>query len=111
MPAVVFTSLTVARKFRDDIDAELGYPRPNVVVDGDAPAPTGQTTTFAEIVKHPSRNEWAYADEPTVRGKRGRVPLPPGAQSKELEPDWEPPRGQPDAEGSEPDGKPTTRTR
>jgi hypothetical protein len=91
-PAIVFANLTVARKFRDDIDADFGYPQPNIVVPGGTLAPVGQTTGYASLIKHPTRNQWAYPDEPIVRGMRGRVPIPGGGGSRvdlDTDPTWE----------------------
>ena len=85
--SVVFNALPAARKFRDDIDADFGYPLPNVVVPAGVPAPRGQTTGFASLLKHPTLNQWAYPDEPLVRGKRGRVPLPGGASQVDIDTD------------------------
>lgn len=90
-PSIVFNNVTQARRFRDDIDADFGYPLPNLVLPGGLHGPTGQTTAFASLVKHPSQNRWAYPDEPLVRGKRGRVPVPGGASQEDLDddPTWE----------------------
>jgi hypothetical protein len=80
-------NLTVARKFRDDIDADFGYPLPNVVCPGGVSAPIGQTTGYATLLKHPTLNQWAYGDEPVVRGKRGHVPIPGGGSQLDLDTD------------------------
>jgi hypothetical protein len=89
---IVFTSQAQANRFAADIDAEMGYPRDGVRMGPGRHAPLAacRTLHFAVPIKHPTRSEWAFPDEPVVQGKRGRVPLPGGAVVKELEPDWRP---------------------
>jgi hypothetical protein len=86
-PSIVFTDVTAARKFRDDLNTAFGYPRPNVVVRGGAPATTGQTTGYASLLKHPTLNQWAFPDDPLIKGKRGQVPMPGGSSQVDLDAD------------------------
>lgn len=93
MVHIVFASRPQATKFASDVDAELGLPLDGVDMGPGPHAPKALTRSvrFAELRKHPVRSEWAYPDMPLIKGKRDRVPVPPGAVVKELEPDWTPP--------------------
>jgi hypothetical protein len=93
MRAIVFTSRTIAERFAADLEASVGLPLEGIPMGGgtNAPPSVGRTEHVAELIKHPSRNEWAFPDTPIVRGKRGNVPIPVGGTEKELEPDWDPP--------------------
>jgi hypothetical protein len=75
MAHLVFTTQAAADAFTAGIDADFGYPKPNVVCQGGAAAPRGNTTRYASTLKHPNRSEWAYPEDPVVAGKEGRVPI------------------------------------
>jgi hypothetical protein len=75
MPHLIFTSQASADAFSAGIDAEFGYPRPNVVTPGGAAAPRGQTVRYAAVLRHPVRNQWAYPEDPVIVGKEVRVPI------------------------------------
>ena len=92
MNYVVFVSLVQANRFSADVDADIGYPKVGVRVGGGVHvSPPFVTQRHGTIEKHPARNEWAYPDDAPVVARRGRVPLPPGAQSREKTPSWLPP--------------------
>jgi hypothetical protein len=90
-PSVTFVNLTVARLFRDNLDTAFGYPRSNVVMPGGLHGPTGATSNYASLVKHPTLNRWAYPDDPLIVGKRPQVPLPAGGTMTDLDsdPTWD----------------------
>jgi hypothetical protein len=91
MNHIVFPSLALANLFAANIDAEIGYPKPGVNVGGGIHvAPLFVTQRHGAIFKHPTLNEWAYPDDAAVVSRRGRVPLPPQAQSRVLGADWFP---------------------
>jgi hypothetical protein len=91
MPYVVFGNQTAANQFRDNIDADFGFPINGVRMGGGihASVAQGRTTRYAPLIKHPTLNRWAFPDDPIIRGKRPRVPLPGGATSEELDGTWE----------------------
>lgn len=86
-PCIVFASRVVADKFKSDIDTALAYPRSNLVMGGGIHGPIGATTDYAKLLKHPTLNQWAFPDEPIVRGKRGSVPVPAGGTQLDLDTD------------------------
>lgn len=75
MAYLVFTTQASADAFSDAIDAEFGYPKPNIGCPGGTAAPIGRTTRFAASLKHANRSQWAYPEEPVVAGKETRVPI------------------------------------
>lgn len=90
MKYVVCTARAQAQQFADAIDAELGYPRAGVRAAGGGHPPTlFVTVRHGDVRKHPARNEWAFPDDGPVLARRASVPLPSGAASKNLEPDWD----------------------
>lgn len=75
MPHLVFPDQPSADAFSAAIDADCGYPKPNVVCPGGVSAPRGNTTRYAATLKHPSLSLWAYPEDPAVSGKEGRVSI------------------------------------
>ena len=92
MKYVIFTVNATALRFAADIDADIGYPKgPSTIIGRSRralPPLFGRTQANDELFKHPARNEWAYPDSPAVVERRARVPLPSGAVSTDVTPDW-----------------------
>jgi hypothetical protein len=86
MAHLVFATQALADAFGAAINADFGYPLPNVVCPGGAPAPRGNTTRYAATLKHPTLSRWAYPYEPVIAGQSGRVP--PGRAPEELDATW-----------------------
>jgi len=72
---LVFTSQAEVDAFSSGIDADFGYPLPNVVCPGGVRVARGQTTRYTATLKHRTLSQWAYREDPVVAGKEARVPI------------------------------------
>lgn len=88
MAHLIFTDQPTADAFSAAIDADFGYPKANVVLPGGVAAPVGRTTRYAATLKHRTRSQWAYPEDPVVIGKEGRVPVPGGVTRQTLDGTW-----------------------
>lgn len=88
MVHIVLTDQSAAFAFSAAIDADFGYPKSNVVVGGGRRGSLGQTTRYADLLKHNTLNQWAYPEEPVIVGKEKAVPIPPGATRQTLDASW-----------------------